>query len=133
MLNRGANLRLLVDRQIVEHDDIAWSERGHQHLFDIGEEAWTINRAIEDGRGAQFVEAQGCDHRVRLPMAARRVIAESHPAGTATVPPQQIRRHAAFIEKHVTAYIANREPLAPQAPSGRDIRPTLFVGVYGFF
>jgi hypothetical protein len=36
------------------------------------------------------------------------VIAESEAAGTAAIAPQQIRGHAAFIEKHVAAGVAQR-------------------------
>jgi hypothetical protein len=29
--------------------------------------------------------------------------------------------------------VAERQPVLPPAPRGRDIRTPLFVGVYGFF
>jgi hypothetical protein len=38
-----------MDRQIVEHDDRAGAQRGHQHLLDIGAEGWIVERPIEDG------------------------------------------------------------------------------------
>ena len=38
LLDRGPHLGLLVDREVVEHDDIAGAQRRHQHLFDVGEE-----------------------------------------------------------------------------------------------
>ena len=66
-------------------------------------------------------------------MPERGVIAEPGAAQTAAVAPQQIRRHAALIEKDVLAHIAERLPRPPLAARGHDIRPTLFVGVYGFF
>jgi hypothetical protein len=61
------------------------------------------------------------------------VIAKPGAAQTATVAPQQIRPHAAFVEEHILARVAQRLPRLPLPPSRRDIRPALFVGVYRFF
>ena len=61
------------------------------------------------------------------------MILEAGAAGTAAVAPQEIGRHAAFIEEDVLAHVAERLP-RPPLPAGRgDIRPALFVGVYRFF
>jgi hypothetical protein len=70
---------------------------------------------------------------VRLPVAARCVIANARPPRTARVATQQVCRHTRFIDEDVLARIVERERLVPLAPGGRDIRPTLLVGVYGFF
>jgi hypothetical protein len=61
------------------------------------------------------------------------VIANSGPARAAAVAPEQIGRHAAFIEKDILTGIAERLSLAPPPPLGDDVGPALFVGVYGFF
>ena len=66
-------------------------------------------------------------------MSERGVIAESGAAQTAAVAPQQIRRDAALVEKDILAYVAQGLPRLPLPPGGGDIRPALFVGVYGFF
>jgi hypothetical protein len=73
------------------------------------------------------------DDRVRLPMAARRVITQPHAAKAAPVTAQQIGRDAAFIEKDVVPGVAQREPVAPAAPFSGDVGTPLFVGVYRFF
>jgi hypothetical protein len=70
---------------------------------------------------------------VRLPMAAGRVIVQSHAAETAPVAAQEISRDAAFIEKDVLPGVAQWEPVAPAAPVSGDIRTPLFVRVYRFF
>jgi hypothetical protein len=70
---------------------------------------------------------------VRLPVAARRVIGDARPARAARIAPQQIRRHAGLIDEDVLARLVEGQRLGPPAAGGRDIRPTLFVGVYGFF
>jgi len=66
-------------------------------------------------------------------MAARRVIVPEYAAETASVAAHQIGRHAAFIEKDVLPDVAQRQPVAPATAFSRDVGPSLFVGVYGFF
>ena len=132
-LDGGADLGLLMGRQVVEHDDIARTQGGHQDLLDVREKTRTINGPIEHGRCAQAGEAKGGHDGVRLPVAARRVITQPSATRAATVPPQQVGRHAAFIEKDVPAHIADWLPLTPSTPLSDDVGAALFVGVYRFF
>jgi hypothetical protein len=122
-----------VDREVIEDQDIAGLKRRHEHLFDIREERGTVDRAVKDGRRVEAIEAEGDDDRMRLPMTAGRVVVEPRPTRTSPVPPQQIGRDAAFVEKDVLPYIAERLPLAPAAPLSRDVWTPLLVGVQGFF
>lgn len=85
MLNGRTNLRLFMGREIVEDDNIAGSQRRHQHLLNVGAERGRVDRAIEDGRRGQLRRAQRCDDRVRLPMTARRVIGDARTPQTARV------------------------------------------------
>jgi hypothetical protein len=131
--DRRSNLRVLVYRQVVEHDDIARAQRGHQDLFDVREECRRVDGPIEYGGRGQPVEAQARDDRVRLPMAARRVVMQPRPPRAAAIPTQQIGGDAALIEKDVLAHIAQWLPRLPLAACRRDISAPLFVRVYGFF
>jgi hypothetical protein len=70
---------------------------------------------------------------VRLPMPARRVIAEPNAAWTPPVATEEIGGHAAFIDKDVLPRIAERQPVPPAATLSGDVGPPLLVGVYGFF
>ena len=133
LFNGGLHGRLFVDGQVVEHHDVAWSQRGHEHLFDVGEEGGIVDRAIEDRRRLQAVPPQRSDHGVRLPVSAGRVIAEPQAAWAAAVAPQQIGRDAGFIEKDEVPGIAQRLRILPVAAGRGDVRTALFVGVYGFF
>jgi len=51
-VDRGADRGLLVDGEVIEDHDVAGLQRGHEDLFDVGEETRIIDRAIEDGRRA---------------------------------------------------------------------------------
>ena len=133
LLDGVSDLRLLVDREVIEDQDIAGRKRRHEHLFDIREERRTVDRAVKDSRRVEAIEAEGGDDRMRLPMTAGRVVVEPRPTRTAPVPPQQIGRDAAFVEKDVLPDIAERLPRAPAAPLSRDVGAPLLVGVYGFF
>jgi hypothetical protein len=131
--DRRAHRGLFVDGEVVEHHHVARAQRGHQDLIDVGEKHRRVDRSVEHRRGPEAVEAQGRDDGVRLPMTAGRVITEAGTAPTAAVPAQQIRRHAAFIQKHILRHVAERLPGLPLAPGRGDIRPALLVGVYRFF
>ena len=43
----ASDLRLFVHHQGIEYDRITRLQRGHEHLFDIGEEAGVIDRAMK--------------------------------------------------------------------------------------
>jgi hypothetical protein len=85
LLNRHADGGLFVGGEIVEHDDIARAQRGHQHLLDVGAEGVGVHRPIEHGRRGQLGGTERRHHRVGLPMAARRVIPHARPAQAARV------------------------------------------------
>ena len=132
-LDRDTHLRLFVHREVVQDHDIAAAERGHQHLFDIRKKARAVDGPIKDRGRGEAVPAEPHDHGVGLPVATRRVIAESRAPATAAVAPDQVGRHATLVEEHVLLHIAERQPGAPTAPLSDDVGPPLFVRVYGFF
>ena len=68
---------------MIEHQHVARSQGGHQDLFDIREEAHRVDGAVEHGRRVHALEPQRGDDRLRLPVAAGRVIAEPFAARTA--------------------------------------------------
>jgi hypothetical protein len=85
LLDGGADLRLFVGGEIVEHNHIPRVERRHQDLFDVGEERGVIDRPVEDGRRGQLGAAERRDDSVRLPMAAWGVISDARPPQAARV------------------------------------------------
>jgi hypothetical protein len=131
--NRGADLGLFVHHEVIEHDDIAASQGRHQDLFDVGEKAHIVDRTVEDRRGADPVDRQRGDHRRGLPMATGRVVVQPGAPRTATVAAQEIGGDAALVQKHVLAGVVERQRVMPRAALRGDVRPLLFVGVYGFF
>jgi len=131
--DRPTHLRLLVGGEVVEDDDVAAPQGRCEDLFDVREKRRVIDRTIEHRRRPQPLESQRRDDRVHLPMAARGVIAEARPTGAPAIAANQIRRDSTFVEKDVLSDIAERQPCLPSAPVSDDVRPSLFVGVDGFF
>ena len=131
--DRGAHLRVFVDDEIVQDHDIAWPERRDEDLLHVGAETGVVDGTIEHGRRRDAGRAQRGDDRVCLPMAAGRMIAQSHAAKTASIAAQQIGRDAAFIQKDVVPSVVQRQPLVPAAPFSGDVGAPLFVGVERFF
>ena len=132
-LNRGPHLGLFVHRQVVEDDDVAVLQRRHQDLLDVGQEARIVDGAIEHRGCAQAVRPQPQDDRVRLPVAARRVIVEARASETPTIAAEQVGGDATFIEKDVLPCVAQGQPVSPPAAFSGDVGAPLFVGVYRFF
>jgi hypothetical protein len=124
---------LFVHRQVVEHHHIAGPQRRRQDLLDIRAKAGIVDRAVEDPRRREALEPQAGNDCVGFPVAEGRVIAEAFAARAPAIAPEQIRRHAAFIEEDILPDVAERLPDAPALAGPDDIRATLFVGVNGFF
>ena len=133
LLDGRPHVGLLVGREVVEDDDIAGSERRHQDLLDVGAEGVVVDGPIKDGGGGQRGGPERRHHGMRLPVTAGRMVGNPHAAETARVATDQIRGDAGFIDEHILARIVERLGLDPPAAGRGDVRPALFVGVYGFF
>jgi hypothetical protein len=119
--------------EVVENDEVAGPERGHEDLFDIGEKAVVIHGPIDHARCGQALEAQGGDEGARMPAAVRRVIAHALAARPAAVAPQQVCGDATLIEKDQVGGIELGLQGAPRLPGRRDVSAIVFGGTYGFF
>jgi hypothetical protein len=102
-------------------------------LLDVGEKRRIIDRPVEHRRGVHAVPPERGDDGVRLPVPARRVIADPQATGTARVAAKQIGGDPRFVDEDVVARVAQRQPVLPASPRRRDISAALFVGVYRFF
>lgn len=131
--NGRLHRRLLVHGEVIKHDDIAGPQRGDEHLLDIGEKRGIVDRPVKHGGRRETIDAERGDDRVRLPVPARRVIAEAEAARAAAIATQQIGRDARFIDEDVATRIVQPQRVLPASPCRRDIRSPLFVGMYRFF
>ena len=79
----------LVGAEIVHDDDVTGLQHRHELLLDIGAEALTVDRPIEDARRGEPVAAQRPKEGQRAPVAMRGDAAQPR----ALRPPAPQRRH----------------------------------------
>jgi hypothetical protein len=62
------HFRALVRGEIVDQDDVSFRERWSKHFFDISEETFAIDRAVEEGGGDAIMAKRGHEsRRLRMP------------------------------------------------------------------
>src|SRR3546814_6492197 len=67
----SSDLPGLVAAEIVHDDDIARLEAGDQLLANIGQEAFAVDRTVEDARRGEPIAAQGAQEGHGAPVAMR--------------------------------------------------------------
>jgi hypothetical protein len=123
----------LVAAEIVDDDDIAWLERGDEHLLDIGEEAFTIDRSIEHARRVDAVDAQRADEGQRAPMPVRRPADEALAARIPAADRRHVGLDPGLVDKDETAGVDLGLVLLPACSAPGYVRSILLAGVQAFF
>ena len=119
--------------EIVHDDDVAWLEDRDELLFDVGAEAFAVDRAVEDARRGEPIAAQCAEEGHRAPVAVRR---KARQPGALRSPSAQ-RGHAGrdpgLVEEDQAAGIEAGLPGLPSAPPAGDVRAGLLNGEQCFF
>jgi hypothetical protein len=123
----------LVTAEIVEDDDVAWPEGGHEDLLDIGEEALAIDGTIDDAGRGEPVVAQGSEEGERAPAAVRRFGDQPLAARRATMATGHVGLGPGLVDEDQAGRINPALVLPPLSPSPRDVGPILLAGVQAFF
>ena len=129
----GAHGRALMATEIVHNDDIARGERRQQTLFDIGQEAGAVERAIEDAGSGNTVVAQRGHHGQRVPVAVRAGRAQPLASGTAAMRAGHVGLGPGLIQEHEATRIKLALRALPPAPAPGDVRAVLLGGHQAFF
>ena len=108
-------------------------QRRNEDLFDIGQEAGPVHRAIEDPGGGEPRHPQRGDEGAALPPALGCVIGDPLAAGAAPIAPEQIGGDPAFIEKDEVGRVEGRGGCRPLRAGGRDVGAIVFGCAYRFF
>ena len=122
-----------VSGEIVGNHDVAGLQRRHEDLFDVGEEADPVHRAIQDAWSGQPRHPQRGDEGAAFPPTLRRVIGDPLAARAAPIPPQEIGGDPAFIEKDEAGRVESRGGRCPLRAGGRDVWAIVFGRAYRFF
>lgn len=120
--------RTLMAAQIVQDDDSAWGKRRQQTLFDIGQEAGAVERAIEDTGSGNTVVAQRRHEGQRVPVPVRAGRSQPLASGAAAIAAGHISLGPGLIQEHEPARIKLALPALPPAAVARDVRAVLLGG-----
>ena len=118
---------------IVKKDDLTLFQSGSKTLFDIGQEMWSVHRAIQHKRGGDAIIAQPAYESRCFPVAVRHLINEPYALRGPAIKAGHLGGGASLIDEDKFLRIKGLL-LFPQGPAGhRDIGPVLFGGVHAFF
>jgi hypothetical protein len=123
----------LVGAQVVHEDDVALAQRRHEHLLDIGEERWPIERAVDDIWRGEAVAAKRRDHRQRLPVSVRNLGDQSLAEGSAPIAAHHLGRHCRLVEEHQSRRFEGRLLRLQCSTCRSNVRTILLGGVQSFF
>jgi hypothetical protein len=102
-------------------------------LMDIGAEAFTVDRAVEDAWRGEFVAAQGAQEGQGSPMAMRGKAAQA----LSPWPPAAKRGHVGLdprlVDEDQTRRIEAPLPRSPAPTPPRDVGPRLLKSEQRFF
>ncbi len=124
---------LLVAAQIVHNDDIARSEGRQQTLFDIGQEAGAVDRAIEDARSGHAVVAQRRHEGQRVPVAVGAGRPQPLAPGAAAMATSHVGLGPRLVQEDEAPRIKLALRASPLPAALRDVRPLLLGGHQAFF
>jgi hypothetical protein len=122
-VNGTAHGLAFVAAEIVDDDDVAAPQGGHQHLLNIGQEACAIDRTVEHAGRIDAVHAQRGNESQGAPASVRGPADET----LAPTAPATQRRHVCFdpglVDEHQPAGI-NLPPISsPVGAATGDVGP----------
>jgi hypothetical protein len=101
---------------LVHDDDIAGPEGRHERLGEVGEEAFTMDQAVEDARCGVAVVSQGGEEGQRPPVAMRHGRAQWH---TATPRSRNVSNSACSVRSGVCDSWPSSQSCFPSSGYGR--------------
>lgn len=124
----GADRSGLMRAEIVRDDDVAKFELRYQHLLDIDQEAFAIDRAVDDPRCADAVDPEGCDKSHGIPVTEGRMAQQPFAARRPAPERRHIRLRPGFVDKDEARWIDAMAMLQPARPPGGNIGPLSLAG-----
>ena len=122
-----------VAAEIVHDDDVAGLERRDENLLDIGEEAFAVDRPVDDAGCVDAVAAQGGEEGQRPPAAMRHLGDQPLAAGRPAVAARHVGLGPGLVDEDQARRIKPALILLPLRPPPCDVGPVLLAGVQAFF
>ena len=129
----AANCFSFVAAEIVHYHKVTSFERGHQHLLDIDQEAFAVDRTIEDPWGIDTVVAQRRHEGHGLPMAVRNLGFEPFAPRRPTPKRRHIGLGPSLVDEDQALRVDPGLIFFPLLAPAGDVRAILLAGQYGFF
>ena len=132
-LDRRADRRRLVGRQVVHHHDVAGPQRRDQDLLDIGEEGRAVHGAVQGHRRGHAGQAEGADEGGGLPVTVGNRRPAPLAAGRTAIHPGHLGRGPALVDEHQSLRVEIGLPLEPGEAAPGYVGTRLLGGVRGLF
>jgi len=131
--NGAAHGLPLVAAEIVDDDDIAGFEGRNEHLFDIGEEAFAIDRSVNDAGRIDAVVPQGRQECQGSPMALGYLRQEFVPARCPATHARHVGFRPGLIDEDQPCRVKSALMRLPAQALSRHVGTILFGGEQSFF
>ena len=119
--------------KIVHDHNIAGRQCGREHLLDIDEEGFAIDRPVEhEWRGDPVMPKCGKE-RHRAPVAVRNLADKRLATALPAMRPCHVGLRPRFIDEDETRWINPALILFPADAAARDVGAILLAGEQGFF
>ena len=119
--------------EVVHHNDVAWFQRGHQELLDIGLETLGVDRSVQKARGMKPIAPQGRDKGQGLAMTVRDLRDQALSNRASASDRGHVRLGPGLIDENQSSGIDLMLMGLPLLAPARDVRAVLFAGVEAFF
>lgn len=124
---------VFVTAEVVEDDRVAMRQLWNKHLLNIGEEAFAIDRAIEDVRSDDAGSGQPGDEGLGQPMAVRNIRDAPFAHRTPAIKRRHVGLGPCLIDTDKTRDVNVRLHPEPRGAPPGHVGPLLFGGVKRFF
>src|SRR5918912_1397193 len=117
----------LVNREVIQDDDIARAQARREHLLDIGPEQLAGHWSLQRARGDHAVTAQTGNESCRVPVTVRRRIDQAFASRAPAIQTRHRRCNGRLVQKHEGRRVHVALPDPPTATLPGDIRPVLLA------
>lgn len=131
--DRGPDRFALVAAEVVDHDDVAWTQGLGELGLDVGLEGLGINGAVDDPRRFDSVVTQRCQERHGSPMTIRRISDQACAERSPAAQGRHVGLDPGFVDKDEPAAVNPALILSPLLSAARDLWPFLLGRHQRFF
>lgn len=119
--------------EVVHDDDVARLEERNELLFDIGTEAFAVDRTVKDAGGHELIAAQGSEEGQCPPVSMRREATHAHALRSPAAQWGHAGLDPRLVDEDQTRRIKVELPRAPAPSPARDVGAGLLKGEQSFF